>query len=165
MQTNPKFKIAIILFTLSLTFPIVCNSQVTYKDLSSFLELDKNTITQKLREKDSRWREFPSNIPTVQKWTIGKTTLTISNLNQKDQRKIKLYTEDFEFYKRIIRELGASKKFREGIVEEKPKVVYNFWFGNSETAVGQILCSESETFCPVQFDLMKNSAFNKAHYK
>lgn len=165
MQTNPKYRIAIILFIILFTFPKICDSQITYKDLSSFLESDKNTITQKLREKDSRWKEVSLNNPMIHKWIIGKTTLTITNLNQKEQRKVKLYTEDFEFYKRIIRELGSTKKFSEAIIEEKPSVVYNFWYSNSEIAVGQILCSESETFCPVQLDLMKKSAFNKSLYK
>lgn len=165
MQTNMKYKTAILIISIIFILPKICNSQVTYKDLSSFLELDKNNITQKLKEKDSRWKEVSQNTTTTQKWIIGKTTLTINNLNQKEQRKVKLYTEDFELYKGIIRELGGTKKFREGETEEKPNVIYNFWYSNSETAVGHILCSESETFCPVQFDLMKNSNFNKSHYK
>lgn len=158
-------KITLIAITLYFIFVQFSYSQISFQDLDNILEMDKDHVTLTLKKLDQNWKYIENrSIPTTEKWINNKTILTIKNFQTKEFRKLEYYTNNSELYKNIVREMGFTNTYKPAIIKETPKVIYNFWHGESKTAVGHIICSETDTICLLQLDLMKNKAFMESDY-
>jgi len=169
LSYNSKLQIMKVLFStiIILLFSSgISYSQLSYGNLSEFLTIEKDEITSILKGNSFEWEYVDNKIFTnSEKWVFKKSQITIINFNDKSLRKVKFYSEDFELFKKIVNQLGATNKFNDALVENYPSVIYNFWYGETHVAVGQILCSETDIICPVQFDLMNKKGFKKSDYK
>lgn len=140
-------------------------AQITYMDLESYLEMDKDKITVSLQRISDNWKYSQVKLnPNVEKWTNFETTLTIRNFYSKDNRIIEYFTKNQYTYKELIKQIGRTNKYKPAIIKETPKVIYNFWHSSNLTVVGHIICSETDVICYLQLDIMKNSIFKESEY-
>lgn len=156
--------ILIILFPLILlskeTF-----SQILYNDLSKVLEYSQDEINELLKKNKWEYVGYNSEIDSHE-WKFFGSSLKVKNFKNKSLRKVEFISHSNEFYILLIKSLGQSEKFKPGIEESHPSVVYNFYYGKfDETAVGHLICKDTDSTCILRLDLMKTSSFKKSDYK